>query len=151
MDYYCGFRGFCVQWHYRISVAMEVLVRLPSLVHDPSDFLSLPETHYSLLVSECEKWVPEFADLIDQFNFIPNWRIDDLMVSYAPPGGSVGPHSDEYDVLLYNLFGETMYIVDKEKFILETGDLLHIKKGQVHQAITIKPRITFSLGVKDIT
>ncbi len=72
---------------------------------EEADFLSLPKTHYSLLVSECEKWVPEFADLIDQFKFIPSWRIDDLMVSYAPPGGSVGPHSDEYDAFLLQAEG----------------------------------------------
>ena len=48
-------------------------------------FVALPETHYSLLVSECEKWIPGLADLIDQFRFIPDWRIDDLMVSLRPP------------------------------------------------------------------
>jgi|TARA_R100001463_G_scaffold14101_2_gene37336 mannose-6-phosphate isomerase-like protein (cupin superfamily) len=82
---------------------------------------------------------------------LKNVKLDGYVFVSFLQGNAGGAHSDEHDVLLYNLFGETMYIVDKEKFILETGDLLHIKKGQVHQAITIKPRITFSLGVKDIT
>ena len=64
-------------------------------------FTSLPATHYSLLVSECEKWIPELQELVDCFNFIPKWRIDDLMISYAPEHGSVGPHIDEYDVIAY--------------------------------------------------
>ena len=67
---------------------------------EDQDFLDLPETHYSLLVSECEKWLPELTDLLDQFRFIPDWRIDDLMISYAPENGSVGPHVDAYDVFL---------------------------------------------------
>ena len=69
------------------------------------DFLDLPESHYSLLVSECEKWFPELAGLLDQFHFIPDWRIDDLMLSYAPRDGSVGPHVDEYDVFLLQAMG----------------------------------------------
>ena len=69
------------------------------------DFLDLPDTRYSLLVSECEKWLPELGDLLDCFRFIPDWRIDDLMISYAPEGGSVGPHVDEYDVFLIQAMG----------------------------------------------
>ncbi len=70
------------------------------------EFLNLPDSGYSLLVSECEKWMPELYDLLDQFRFIPDWRIDDLMISYAPPGGSVGPHVDQYDVFLLQAFGQ---------------------------------------------
>jgi 50S ribosomal protein L16 3-hydroxylase len=74
---------------------------------EEQDFLKLPETHYSLLVSECEKWFPELTDLLNQFRFIPDWRIDDLMISYAPTHGSVGPHIDEYDVFLLQAMGST--------------------------------------------
>ena len=56
---------------------------------EDTDFLELPETHYSLLVSECEKWLPELGELLDQFDFIPDWRIDDLMLSYAMPRSMV--------------------------------------------------------------
>jgi len=72
---------------------------------EEQDFIDLPETHYSLLVSECEKWFPELTDLLDQVRFIPDWRIDDLMISYASAHGSVGPHVDEYDVFLFQAMG----------------------------------------------
>ena len=80
---------------------------------------------------------------------LKNVKLDGFVFLSFLQGNSGTVHQDEYDVYLYNLFGETMYIVDKEKFILETGDLLQIKAGEVHHAITIKPRITFSLGVRN--
>jgi len=64
------------------------------------DFAKLPETHWTLLVQDVEKHVPELEQLLFGFHFIPHWRIDDLMISYAPEGGSVGPHADAYDVFL---------------------------------------------------
>src|SRR5210317_772422 len=70
-----------------------------------SDFTTLPSSHYSLLVSECEKWIPEVAELQGLFRFIPHWRHDDVMISYAPQGASVGAHIDEYDVFLIQLDG----------------------------------------------
>ena len=56
-------------------------------------FADLPETHWTLLVQECNRYVPELAELLEHFNFIPRWRVDDVMASYAPAQGSVGPHS----------------------------------------------------------
>ena len=50
--------------------------------------------HWTLLVQGLDHWVPEIADLLEPFRFIPNWRLDDIMASYAPAGGSVGPHYD---------------------------------------------------------
>ncbi len=138
---------------------------------EEADFLSLPETHYSLLVSECEKWVPEFADLIDQFKFIPSWRIDDLMVSYAPPGGSVGPHSDEYDVFLLQAEGHRHWQysekrVDKPDLIADTdlaimqsfkfdheatlapGDMLYLPPGVAHFGAAVDRCLTCSIGFR---
>ena len=138
---------------------------------EEADFLSLPETHYSLLVSECEKWVPEFADLIDQFKFIPSWRIDDLMVSYAPPGGSVGPHSDEYDVFLLQAEGHRHWqysekrvdkpdlIADTDLAIMQTfefdheatlapGDMLYLPPGVAHFGAAIDRCLTCSIGFR---
>lgn len=138
---------------------------------EENDFLSLPETHYSLLVSECEKWVPEFADLIDQFRFIPNWRIDDLMVSYAPPGGSVGPHNDEYDVFLLQAEGQRHWQysdkrVDKPELIPDTdlaimqtfefdheatlapGDMLYLPPGVSHFGAAVDRCLTCSIGFR---
>ena len=123
-------------------------------------FTALPETHYSLLVSECEKWIPECRSLLAQFQFIPAWRIDDLMVSYAAPGGSVGPHSDEYDVFLLQAEGKRQWqytdtrvdnpalIADldlaimqdfnsDQEAILSPGDLLYLPPGIAHHGVAI--------------
>lgn len=136
-----------------------------------NDFLSLPETHYSLLVSECEKWIPEFADLIEQFQFVPNWRIDDLMVSYAPPGGSVGPHNDEYDVFLLQAEGHRHWQYSEKRIdnptlianidlaILQTfefdheatlapGDMLYLPPGVAHFGVAVDKCLTCSIGFR---
>jgi len=134
-------------------------------------FTALPETHYSLLVSECEKWIPECGSLLAQFQFIPAWRIDDLMVSYASPGGSVGPHSDEYDVFLLQAEGKRRWqytdnrvdnptlIADldlaimqdfnsDQEAILSPGDLLYLPPGIAHHGVAIEPCLTFSIGFR---
>ena len=134
-------------------------------------FLALPETHYSLLVSECEKWIPELADLIDLFRFIPDWRIDDLMVSYAPPGGSVGPHTDEYDVFLLQAQGHRkwqysnrrvdnpvlipgldlaimQHFSGDQEAILEPGDMLYLPPGIAHHGVAVDACMTFSIGFR---
>ena len=134
-------------------------------------FTALPETHYSLLVSECEKWIPECRSLLTQFQFIPAWRIDDLMVSYASPGGSVGPHSDEYDVFLLQAGGKRRWqytdtrvdnpalIADldlaimqdfnsDQEAILSPGDLLYLPPGIAHHGVAIEPCLTFSIGFR---
>jgi 50S ribosomal protein L16 3-hydroxylase len=134
-------------------------------------FLTLPETHYSLLVSECEKWIPELTGLIEQFRFIPDWRIDDLMVSYAPPGGSVGPHSDEYDVFLLQAQGNRKwqytdnrvenpalipgldlaimqnFSCDQEEILLP-GDMLYLPPGIAHHGVAVDACLTFSIGFR---
>ena len=132
---------------------------------------ALPETHYSLLVSECEKWIPECRSLLAEFQFIPAWRIDDLMVSYAAPGGSVGPHSDEYDVFLLQAEGKRQWqytdtrvdnpalIADldlaimqdfnsDQEAILSPGDLLYLPPGIAHRGVAIEPCLTFSIGFR---
>ena len=138
---------------------------------EESDFLALPETHYSLLVSECEKWVPEFSSLIEEFSFIPNWRIDDLMVSYAPAGGSVGPHNDEYDVFLLQAEGHRHWqysdkrttnldlipdtdlaILQKFEFdheaTLAPGDMLYLPPGVAHFGEAVDRCLTCSIGFR---
>ncbi len=138
------------------------------------DFRSLPDSHYSLLVSECEKWIPELAELLDEFRFIPSWRIDDLMVSYAPVGGSVGPHSDEYDVFLLQAQGHRKwqytnsrvedppliaglelaimqdFSADQE-VVLAPGDMLYLPAGIAHHGIALDPCLTCSIGFRAAT
>lgn len=58
-------------------------------------FSKLPADKWTLLIQGVDQWIPEAADLLQDFNFIPNWRIDDLMISFATDGGSVGPHYDQ--------------------------------------------------------
>ncbi len=65
-----------------------------------SDFDRLPETHWTMLVQDVDKHLPELQTLLDPLRFIPDWRRDDLMISYATESGSVGPHTDAYDVFL---------------------------------------------------
>ena len=57
------------------------------------------------MVQDVEKHYAPLQDLLQQFSFIPAWRLDDLMISYAVTGGSVGPHTDQYDVFLLQAEG----------------------------------------------
>ena len=70
-----------------------------------ADFAALPERDWTLLVQDVEKHYPPLRHLLAKFAFLPRWRIDDLMVSVAGPGGSVGPHVDQYDVFLLQAAG----------------------------------------------
>ena len=78
------------------------------------DFLELPETHWTLLVSDVEKQAPDMAGLIEPFRFVPDWRIDDLMISYAPEHGTVGPHVDDYDVFLLQGLGRRRWQISTQ-------------------------------------
>ena len=138
---------------------------------EEQDFLDLPETHYSLLVSECEKWLPELTDLLDQFRFIPDWRIDDLMISYAPAEGSVGPHVDAYDVFLLQAIGSRRWefcesrseqpelisglelailkqFIPDQELVLNPGDMLYLPPGFAHHGIALDRCMTYSIGFR---
>lgn len=138
---------------------------------EDQDFLDLPETHYSLLVSECEKWLPELTDLLDQFRFIPDWRIDDLMISYAPKDGSVGPHVDAYDVFLLQGMGSRRWqfcesrseqpeliaglelailkqFVPDQELVLNPGDMLYLPPGFAHHGVALDRCMTYSIGFR---
>ena len=134
-------------------------------------FASLPSNDWTLLVSDCEKHYPELLELIKPFQFIPNWRIDDLMISYAAEGGSVGPHIDEYDVFLLQLDGtrewqigekinQENYIDGLDLKILETftptdtwrlapGDMLYLPPRVPHHGVAVGgPCMTASIGFR---
>lgn len=130
------------------------------------DFTQLPETHWTLLVQEVNRHVPEIADLLDRFNFVPSWRLDDLMISYAAPQGSVGPHVDNYDVFLLQAqglkrwqisyqVGELMPNLDlrllqnfrpEENWVLEPGDMLYLPPNIAHYGVALDDSLTFSIG-----
>lgn len=134
-------------------------------------FQSLPETHWTLLVQGLDHWVPDLAPLLDRFRFVPNWRLDDIMASYAPEGGSVGPHYDQYDVFLLQAEGrrewhygghcdEKSARVDgtplrilrdwqpEHTYTLEPGDMLYIPPGVGHHGIARGDCITLSVGFR---
>ncbi|WP_111496474.1 cupin domain-containing protein [Marinobacter bohaiensis] len=137
----------------------------------PERFEQLPATHWTLLVQGLDHWVPELAPLLDRFRFIPNWRLDDIMASYAPQGGNVGPHYDQYDVFLLQAEGhrewqfggqcdETSPRVDgtplrilkdwqpEETVVLAPGDMLYIPPGVGHHGIAQDDCITLSIGFR---
>lgn len=136
-----------------------------------NDFAKLPSSHWTLLVQECNKHLLDLALLLDKFNFIPNWRIDDVMVSYAPVDGSVGPHMDQYDVFLLQGLGrrrwqihtqpvdEKDFIPDldlrilkhfiaDEEWILNPGDMLYLPPGVAHYGVALEDCITLSIGFR---
>lgn len=145
-----------------------------SVEHGPIDesrFSELPETHWTLLVQECNRYVPELADLMNQFNFIPNWRVDDVMASYAPAQGSVGPHTDQYDVFLLQAFGTRRWQISQEpvatdnqladidlcimrefnaseEWVLQPGDMLYLPPGVAHHGVALEDCITLSVGFR---
>ncbi|KPP98937.1 cupin domain-containing protein [Marinobacter sp. HL-58] len=138
---------------------------------DPGRFARLPETHWTLLVQGLDHWVPDIADLLDEFRFVPNWRLDDIMASYAPEGGSVGPHYDQYDVFLLQAQGHRRWTfgghcdhtsprVDgtplrilsswdgEETVTLAPGDMLYLPPGIGHHGVAEDDCITLSVGFR---
>ena len=78
---------------------------------EEEDFAELPASHWTLLVQSVNQLCPEINALLHQFRFVPNWRLDDVMVSFASDGGSVGPHFDYYDVFLLQAHGQRTWQV----------------------------------------
>jgi len=138
---------------------------------EESIFTETPKTHWTLLVSDVEKHIPEFTKITDQFRFIPDWRIDDLMISYAPEGGSVGAHIDQYDVFLLQAHGQRRwqigsspvnnesYIEDLEirvlkefefdhDWVLNPGDMLYLPPKIAHHGVAMNDCLTYSIGFR---
>jgi len=135
------------------------------------DFARLPETHWTMLVQDVDKHLPELQYLLDPFRFIPDWRRDDLMISYAPEHGTVGPHTDGYDVFLLQAMGSRRWQVgDKplhnaklidglklqiladfepdEQWELQPGDMLYLPPHFAHHGVALDEGMTFSFGFR---
>lgn len=134
------------------------------------DFATLPASHWTLLVTDCEKHLPDLRPLIELFRFIPDWRIDDLMISYASDQGSVGPHVDAYDVFLLQLEGtrewristqcEPDHLIEnidlkilksfqpEQRWKLEPGDMLYLPPGIAHHGVAQQACMTASIGFR---
>jgi 50S ribosomal protein L16 3-hydroxylase len=134
-------------------------------------FGSLPKDKWTLLIQGVDQWLPEAADLLQDFNFIPNWRIDDLMISFATDGGSVGPHYDQYDVFLLQAEGQREWRIgqmcnehdaflqetklrllakfeETDRWILEPGDMLYLPPRLAHYGISQGNGQTYSIGFR---
>jgi 50S ribosomal protein L16 3-hydroxylase len=127
---------------------------------------------WTLLVQAVNHHVPEVAALIEPFRFVPDWRIDDVMVSYATDGGGVGPHFDQYDVFLVQGLGKRCWrvgprcnsetpllphddlrlIADFEptdEWILEPGDILYVPPCFAHDGVAVGDDcMTYSIGFR---
>ena len=145
-----------------------------TLKHGPfteEDFLGLPEQDWTLLVQGVDLWVPEVQALLAQFAFLPPWRLDDVMVSFACPGGSVGPHFDQYDVFLLQVEGQRRWQVGaecsketplrdnsplrilqefnaREEWLLDPGDMLYLPPGVAHWGVAQTECLTYSIGFR---
>lgn len=136
---------------------------------DESEFSRLPEKNWTLLVQDVEKHYPPLRRLMERFEFLPRWRIDDLMVSASAPGGSVGPHVDQYDVFLLQASGsrrwdiagsfESELLADcdlkvlktfspEQSWILQPGDMLYLPPGVAHHGVALEPGMTWSVGMR---
>ncbi len=136
-----------------------------------ADFQSLPSSHWTLLVQAVDQWVPEVASLLREFYFLPSWRLDDVMISYAPSGGSVGPHYDQYDVFLIQAQGQREWRVGtccdgnsprltntdlhilsdfsaSDSWVLNPGDMLYLPPQLSHWGIAKDNCMTYSVGFR---
>jgi 50S ribosomal protein L16 3-hydroxylase len=138
---------------------------------EDSTFSNLPATHWTLLVQDVDKHLPETQFLLDPFRFIPDWRRDDLMISFAPEQGSVGPHTDGYDVFLIQAMGTRRWqisdhpvfegeLIDDiairvlkqfepdQSWDLEAGDILYLPPHFAHHGVALNDCMTFSVGFR---
>lgn len=144
------------------------------LQHGPfkaSTFKKLPKENYTLLVQAVDHWVPDVAALRHAYHCFPNWRFDDVMVSYAVKGGGVGPHTDQYDVFLIQGLGrrrwqvadasimvaanpavsalrQVMPFTASMDVIVEPGDVLYVPPGAPHWGTALEPCLTYSVGFR---
>ncbi len=137
---------------------------------DPEYLQDLPKRDWTLLVHDVEKHLPAMRVLFDHVPFIPDWRIDDLMVSFAAPGGGVGPHRDNYDVFLCQGIGRRSWrfttdavsgdsnasndlalvreFDSGESHDTSEGDVLYLPPGVAHWGVAQRACITYSIGMR---
>lgn len=130
----------------------------------------LGENNWSLLVQAVNNWHEPTAALMRPFRALPDWRMDDLMISFSVPGGGVGPHLDQYDVFIIQGTGRRRWrvgekvpmkqhcphpdllqvdpfegIIDEE---LEPGDILYIPPGFPHEGYSLENSLNYSVGFR---
>jgi 50S ribosomal protein L16 3-hydroxylase len=135
------------------------------------DFKDLPARDWTLLVQAVDQFIPPVAELLENFRFLPSWRIDDVMISFAAPGGGVGPHYDNYDVFLLQAHGQRRWKIGQmcdsespvlehadlrilaefhqtDEWVLEPGDMLYLPPRLAHYGIAEDDCMTYSVGFR---
>ncbi|HQV89050.1 MAG TPA: cupin domain-containing protein [Nitrosomonas sp.] len=133
------------------------------------ELAKLPKKQWTLLVQDVNHFLPSARDLLTRFRFIPHARLDDLMVSYAPKGGGIGPHFDSYDVFLLQGLGSRRWQISAQKddqfvadaplrilqdfrpeqeWVLEAGDMLYLPPQYAHNGIAEEDCMTYSIGFR---
>ncbi len=141
--------------------------------HGPMERRALPalkQAAWTLLVQGVDLHHAGVHDLLQQFRFVPEGRLDDVMISYASDGGGVGPHFDSYDVFLLQAHGQRRWQIGRQKdltlrddvplkilanfvpeqtFVLEPGDMLYLPPGYAHDGVAVGGDcMTYSIGFR---
>ena len=116
--------------------------------HGPFARLRAQRRDWTLLVSGVNLHHAEADVLLRRFSFIPQARLDDVMVSYATPGGGVGPHVDSYDVFLIQGSGRRRWRIDGRTTVVGAGDLIYLPPGWRHDGVALEPCLTYSVGFR---
>jgi 50S ribosomal protein L16 3-hydroxylase len=140
--------------------------------HGPFTRRALPpfkQPGWTLLVQGVDLLDERAHALMNQFRFVPDARLDDLMVSYATDGGGVGPHFDSYDVFLLQAHGQRRWRIGRQKdlslqpgmplkilanfepemeFVLDAGDMLYLPPRYAHDGIAVGECMTYSVGFR---
>ena len=136
----------------------------------PALLRRLPASHWTILVQGVDAHLAAVAELLEAFDFLPRWRVDDVMVSLAAPQGSVGPHVDGYDVFLLQGRGRRRWRIatrfDREcrpgldlrvlrrfraerEWVLAAGDMLYLPPGVAHHGVALEGEcLTYSIGFR---
>ena len=110
---------------------------------------ALPQAkRWTLLVNGVNHHVAAADELLQRFSFVPQARLDDVMVSYATPGGGVGPHVDRYDVFLLQGPGRRRWRVEDKTYLANPGDLLYLPPGVRHDGVAVDACFTYSIGFR---
>ncbi|WAL84437.1 cupin domain-containing protein [Pandoraea sp. XJJ-1] len=136
---------------------------------EPDDLPPLSRKQWTLLVQGANLHSPAVDALMQQFRFVPDARLDDVMISYATDGGGVGPHLDSYDVFLLQAHGKRRWRIGpqrdttwldgvplrilkhfeaEEEWVLEPGDMLYLPPGYAHDGVAQGECMTYSIGFR---
>lgn len=136
---------------------------------EPDDFSGMEKMKWTLLLQGVNHYLPKGAELLKHFSFIPHARLDDLMVSYAPKGGGVGPHFDSYDVFLLQGMGHRRWQIStqadrtliegaplrilknfkvEQEWVLAPGDMLYLPPHCAHNGVAEDECMTYSIGFR---